>query len=96
MRNTDGLRKGAWTEEEDILLRKCMEKYGEGKWHQVPVRAGLNRCRKSCRLRWLNYLRPDIKRGDFASDEVDLLIRLQKLLGNRPVLFSFSFFFLVF
>ncbi|XP_027162525.1 transcription factor MYB113-like [Coffea eugenioides] len=83
MRNTDGLRKGAWTEEEDILLRKCMEKYGEGKWHQVPLRAGLNRCRKSCRLRWLNYLRPDIKRGDFASDEVDLLIRLQKLLGNR-------------
>ncbi|KAL9381334.1 hypothetical protein Peur_026991 [Populus x canadensis] len=47
-----GVRKGAWTEEEDILLRKCVEKYGEGRWHQVPSKTGLNRCRKSCRLRW--------------------------------------------
>ncbi|XP_017974390.1 PREDICTED: transcription factor MYB75 isoform X2 [Theobroma cacao] len=78
-----GVRKGAWTEEEDILLKKCIEKYGEGKWHQVPSKAGLNRCRKSCRLRWLNYLKPNIKRGDFAADEVDLIIRLHKLLGNR-------------
>nr|ADQ00393.1 DEEP PURPLE [Petunia x hybrida] len=77
------LRKGAWAEEEDILLRKCIEKYGEGKWHQVPVRAGLNRCRKSCRLRWLNYLRPHIKRGDLCPEEVDLIQRLHKLLGNR-------------
>nr|ADQ00388.1 PURPLE HAZE [Petunia x hybrida] len=77
------VRKGAWTEEEDVLLRKCIEKFGEGKWHQVPVRAGLNRCRKSCRLGWLNYLRPHIKRGDFSEDEVDLILRLHKLLGNR-------------
>nr|SCA40126.1 transcription factor [Solanum commersonii] len=77
------IRKGSWTEEEDILLRKCIDKYGEGKWHLVPTRAGLNRCRKSCRLRWLNYLRPHIKRGDFEPDEVDLILRLHKLLGNR-------------
>ncbi|CAF2188435.1 unnamed protein product, partial [Brassica napus] len=78
-----GLKKGAWTAEEDNLLRQCIDKYGEGKWHQVPLRAGLNRCRKSCRLRWLNYLKPSIKRGKLNSDEVDLLIRLHKLLGNR-------------
>ncbi|KAL6349727.1 hypothetical protein AAG906_041134 [Vitis piasezkii] len=78
-----GVRKGAWAQEEDVLLRKCIEKYGEGKWHLVPLRAGLNRCRKSCRLRWLNYLKPDIRRGEFALDEVDLMIRLHNLLGNR-------------
>ncbi|XP_058079741.1 transcription factor MYB1-like [Magnolia sinica] len=77
------LRKGAWTAEEDDLLRKHIEKYGEGKWRQVPLGAGLKRCRKSCRLRWLNYLRPNIKRGVFDEDEVDLIIRLHKLLGNR-------------
>ncbi|XP_057494504.1 transcription factor MYB1 [Actinidia eriantha] len=80
---TLGMRKGAWTEEEDKLLKKCIEKYGEGKWHQVPLRSGLNRCRKSCRMRWLNYLRPNINRGNFTADEVDLIIRLHKLLGNR-------------
>ncbi|XP_030492843.2 transcription factor MYB1 [Cannabis sativa] len=77
------VRKGAWTREEDDLLRDCVDKYGEGKWHLVPLRAGLNRCRKSCRLRWLNYLKPDIKRGEFTADEVDLILRLHKLLGNR-------------
>uniref|UniRef100_A0A6N2KAF9 MYB transcription factor n=1 Tax=Salix viminalis TaxID=40686 RepID=A0A6N2KAF9_SALVM len=80
-----GVRKGAWTEEEDTLLRKCVEKYGEGRWHQIPSKAGLNRCRKSCRMRWLNYLKPSIKRGQFSVDEVDMIIRLHKLLGNRQV-----------
>ncbi|BFG25510.1 hypothetical protein CerSpe_117840 [Prunus speciosa] len=78
-----GVRKGAWTREEDDLSRQCIENHGEGKWHQVPFKAGLNRCRKSCRLRWLNYLKPNIKRGEFEEDEVDLIIRLHKLLGNR-------------
>ncbi|KAK4744483.1 hypothetical protein SAY87_010795 [Trapa incisa] len=78
-----GVRKGAWTEEEDAILRNCIEKYGEGNWHQIPYRAGLNRCRKSCRLRWLNYLKPNINRGVFQEDEVDLIFRLHKLLGNR-------------
>ncbi|KAL4583109.1 hypothetical protein LXL04_007673 [Taraxacum kok-saghyz] len=76
-------RPCAWTMEEDILLKNCIEKHGEGKWHLIPLKAGLNRCRKSCRLRWLNYLRPNIKRGGFAEDEVDLILRLHKLLGNR-------------
>nr|UVJ68630.1 MYB [Morella rubra]WKM80324.1 MYB1.3-2 [Morella rubra]WKM80325.1 MYB1.3-3 [Morella rubra] len=83
MEGSLGVRKGAWTVEEDTLLKQCIEKYEEGKWHQVPSRAGLNRCRKSCRLRWLNYLKPNIKRGEFKADEVDLMIRLHKLLGNR-------------
>ncbi|KAJ0983333.1 hypothetical protein J5N97_011588 [Dioscorea zingiberensis] len=78
-----GLRRGAWTEEEDSRLRRCMEKYGAMKWCDLPSKAGLNRCRKSCRLRWLNYLSPTIKRGRFEEDEEDLIIRLHKLLGNR-------------
>ncbi|XP_065847798.1 transcription factor MYB1-like [Euphorbia lathyris] len=83
MEHTLSIRKGAWTCEEDDRLRVCIRNYGEGQWHRVPLRAGLNRCRKSCRLRWLNYLKPNIKRGDFALDEVDLIMRLHKLLGNR-------------
>ncbi|CAA6664883.1 unnamed protein product [Spirodela intermedia] len=77
------VRKGAWAPEEDILLRRCVLQYGEGQWHLIPERAGLKRCRKSCRLRWLNYLKPSIKRGVFQEDEVDLIIRLHRLLGNR-------------
>ncbi|KAF1859828.1 hypothetical protein Lal_00028010, partial [Lupinus albus] len=83
MEGTLGVRKGAWSNLEDNLLKACVQQYGEGKWHLVPKRAGLNRCRKSCRLRWLNYLNPNIKRGEFKNDEIDLILRLHKLLGNR-------------
>ncbi|KAL0464774.1 UNVERIFIED_CONTAM: Transcription factor [Sesamum latifolium] len=43
----------------------------------------LLRCGKSCRLRWTNYLRPDIKRGPFTPDEEKLVIQLHGILGNR-------------
>ncbi|KAL5730961.1 Transcription factor myb1 [Ranunculus cassubicifolius] len=79
-----GVRKGGWSEDEDSRLRKCIEKYGEGKWHQIPLKAGLNRCRKSCRLRWLNYLHPNIKRGEFMEDEIDLIIRWSLIAGRLP------------
>ncbi|KAL5559348.1 hypothetical protein UlMin_035559 [Ulmus minor] len=92
MEGSFGVRKGTWTRDEDVLLKQCIEKYGEGKWHLVPARAGdksffpvfvYRTHHKSFRLRWLNYLKPDIKRGEFAVDEVELILRLHKLLGNR-------------
>ncbi|OIW15668.1 hypothetical protein TanjilG_09606 [Lupinus angustifolius] len=83
MEGSSGVKKGAWSKVEDELLRTCVQQYGEVKWNLVPEQAGLNRCSKSCRLRWLNYLKPNINRGKFTEDEVDLMIRLHKLLGNR-------------
>ncbi|KAG2717999.1 hypothetical protein I3843_03G198100 [Carya illinoinensis] len=79
----EGLNRGAWTAQEDRILREFIRIHGEGKWRNMPKRAGLKRCGKSCRLRWLNYLRPDIKRGNISPDEEELIIRLHKLLGNR-------------
>uniref|UniRef100_A0A2N9ING0 Myb-related protein 123 n=1 Tax=Fagus sylvatica TaxID=28930 RepID=A0A2N9ING0_FAGSY len=79
----EGLNKGAWTAQEDKILKEYVRIHGEGKWGKLPKIAGLKRCGKSCRLRWLNYLRPDIKRGDISPDEEELIIRLHKLLGNR-------------
>ncbi|KAJ8646945.1 hypothetical protein MRB53_008693 [Persea americana] len=79
----EGVNRGAWSAEEDEILSNYIKTNGEGKWRDLPRRAGLRRCGKSCRLRWLNYLRPDIKRGNISSEEEDLIIRLHKLLGNR-------------
>ncbi|XP_047335316.1 transcription factor MYB1-like [Impatiens glandulifera] len=79
----EGLNRGAWTAGEDKSLTDYINAHGEGKWRSLPKRAGLKRCGKSCRLRWLNYLRPDIKRGNISHDEEDLILRLHNLLGNR-------------
>nr|ATO59048.1 R2R3 Myb2 transcription factor [Polygonum cuspidatum]ATO59049.1 R2R3 Myb2 transcription factor [Polygonum cuspidatum] len=81
--SNEGVKRGAWTPEEDTILSQFILSHGEGKWNSLPWRAGLKRCGKSCRLRWLNYLRPDIKRGNITPDEEDLIVRLHKLLGNR-------------
>lgn len=75
--------KGAWSKQEDEKLVEYVRKHGEGCWRTLPKAAGLHRCGKSCRLRWINYLRPDLKRGNFAEDEEELIIKLHALLGNR-------------
>ncbi|CAJ1932018.1 unnamed protein product [Sphenostylis stenocarpa] len=78
-----GLKKGPWTPEEDKTLLAYVEKHGHGNWRSVPAKAGLERCGKSCRLRWINYLKPDIKRGNFSMEEDHTIITLHALLGNK-------------
>ncbi|CAN0886091.1 Transcription factor MYB15, partial [Linum grandiflorum] len=78
-----GLKKGPWTSEEDHILINYIQLYGHGNWRALPKLAGLLRCGKSCRLRWTNYLRPDIKRGNFTREEEDTIIELHNMLGNR-------------
>ncbi|KAI3817370.1 hypothetical protein L1987_11160 [Smallanthus sonchifolius] len=78
-----GLKKGPWTPEEDRKLLSYVQQFGHGSWRSLPSKAGLKRCGKSCRLRWTNYLRPDIKRGKFSLEEERTIIQLHALLGNR-------------
>ncbi|KAH1128996.1 hypothetical protein J1N35_000374 [Gossypium stocksii] len=78
-----GVKKGPWTPEEDLILVSYIQQHGPGNWRAVPTKTGLFRCSKSCRLRWTNYLRPGIKRGNFTENEEKMIIHLQALLGNR-------------
>ncbi|XP_077236689.1 uncharacterized protein LOC143878271 [Tasmannia lanceolata] len=77
------LNKGPWSPEEDLLLIRHVETHGEGKWATISKRSSLLRGGKSCRLRWKNYLRPNLKHGRMSEEEEDLIIRLHRLLGNR-------------
>ncbi|RDX60493.1 Transcription factor MYB4 [Mucuna pruriens] len=85
-----GLKKGPWTAEEDQILVSHIQLYGHGNWRALPKQAGLLRCGKSCRLRWINYLRPDIKRGKFSKEEENTILKLHEILGNRlvPIMFT--------
>ncbi|KAK9055714.1 hypothetical protein SSX86_026799 [Deinandra increscens subsp. villosa] len=78
-----GLKRGPWTREEDEILVNYINMYGHDNWRALPKLAGLLRCGKSCRLRWINYLRPDIKRGNFTPQEEQTIIELHAALGNR-------------
>ncbi|KAL9261842.1 Transcription repressor MYB4-like protein [Drosera capensis] len=73
----------AWSKQEDQKLIDYIRQHGEGCWRAIPEAAGMDRCGKSCRLRWINYLRPNLKRRNFGEDEEDLIIKLHALLGNR-------------
>ncbi|WJX52268.1 hypothetical protein P8452_38399 [Trifolium repens] len=79
----NGLKRGPWTQEEDQKLTDYIHKHGYGNWRLLPMNAGLQRCGKSCRLRWTNYLRPDIKRGRFSFEEEETIIQLHSILGNK-------------
>lgn len=78
------VKKGPWSPQEDALLKNFIERFGHGgNWISLPKKAGLNRCGKSCRLRWMNYLRPNIKRGDFTEQEDCVICSLYNTIGSR-------------
>ncbi|KAI3980692.1 hypothetical protein MKX01_025257 [Papaver californicum] len=78
-----GLNRGRWTTEEDTILINYIQANGEGSWRSLPKNAGLLRCGKSCRLRWINYLKADLKRGNISTQEEDMIINLHNTLGNK-------------
>ncbi|KAI7748234.1 hypothetical protein M8C21_031520 [Ambrosia artemisiifolia] len=90
-RDENEIMKGAWSPEEDQLLITYIQTHGLGTWTSLPKHAGygclegkrLRRCGKSCRLRWTNYLRPDIKRGKFSHEEENTILHLHSILGNK-------------
>ncbi|MBA0611047.1 hypothetical protein Godav_011765 [Gossypium davidsonii] len=77
------VRKGPWTEEEDYMLKTYVNVHGEGSWNSVARLSGLKRSGKSCRLRWLNYLRPEVIRGNISLQEQLLILQLHSRWGNR-------------
>ncbi|MED6207952.1 hypothetical protein PIB30_040377 [Stylosanthes scabra] len=78
------VKKGPWSPEEDTKLKDYIHKHGtQGNWIALPKKAGLKRCGKSCRLRWLNYLRPDIKHGEYSEDEDRIICYLFSTIGSR-------------
>lgn len=74
--------------EEDEILKEYITVHGKGRWNHIAKSTDLNRSGKSCRLRWMNYLCPDVKQGKFSEEEDDLIIRLHNLLGNRWALIA--------
>ncbi|CAN4103805.1 unnamed protein product [Withania somnifera] len=79
------VKKGPWSCEEDLCLISFIQKHGHQNWRSLPKQAGLQRCGKSCRLRWINYLRPDVKRGNFTPQEEDTIIKLHQSFGNKYI-----------
>ncbi|XP_061345776.1 transcription factor RAX2-like [Gastrolobium bilobum] len=78
------VKKGPWSPEEDAKLKEYIEKHGTGgNWIVLPQKVGLKRCGKSCRLRWLNYLRPNIKHGEFSDAEDRIICSLFASIGSR-------------
>ncbi|XP_009124676.2 transcription factor MYB10 isoform X1 [Brassica rapa] len=77
------LKRGPWSDEESEILKAFILQNGHRNWRSIPKLAGLMRCGKSCRLRWVNYLRPGLKRGNFTKEEEDTIIHLHQTLGNK-------------
>ncbi|KAB5534949.1 hypothetical protein DKX38_018035 [Salix brachista] len=79
----DNVKRGQWTPEEDNKLSSYIAQHGTRNWRLIPKNAGLQRCGKSCRLRWTNYLRPDLKHGQFSGAEEQTIVKLHSVVGNR-------------
>ncbi|CAK4492805.1 unnamed protein product [Aphanomyces euteiches] len=79
-----GLLKGAWSAEEDEVLRSLMLKFGVGNIRWADVANHIQgRTGKQCRERWRNCLSPDINRGEWSAMEDEVMFRAQQRMGNR-------------
>ncbi|RZR91825.1 hypothetical protein BHM03_00020009 [Ensete ventricosum] len=72
------MRKGPWTEQEDLQLVCFVGLFGDRRWDCLAKVSG-----KSCRLRWVNYLHPGLKRGRMSPQEERLVLDLHSRWGNR-------------
>lgn len=96
-----GMKKGPWSPQEDMVLIEYVNKHGEGNWNSVQKNSGLLRCGKSCRLRWANHLRPNLKKGSFSEEEEKIIIQLHAKLGNKwarmaaQVLYFIKFYYIL-
>ncbi|XP_059635396.1 transcription factor MYB4-like [Cornus florida] len=77
------LKKGVWSPEEDQWLIAYIKRHDIQNWNLTPIAAGLLRSEKSCRLRWVNYLRPGIKHGNFSKEEEETIVELHEMVGNK-------------
>ncbi|KAI3782367.1 hypothetical protein L2E82_12412 [Cichorium intybus] len=77
------MRKGPWTEHEDFQLVFYVHMFGDRRWDFIANVSGLKRTGKSCRLRWVNYLHPGLKRGKMTPHEERLVLELHAKFGNR-------------
>ena len=78
-----GLVKGAWTSEEDEILRKwVLKKKGAMKWSEATKEIQ-GRSGKQIRERWFNILNPHINKAKWTSDEERLLFNLYHEHGPR-------------
>ncbi|KAK4440838.1 Transcription factor [Sesamum alatum] len=83
MEKESGTRKGPWTEQEDVQLVFYVNLFGDRRWDFIAKVSGLKRTGKSCRLRWVNYLHPGLKRGKMTPHEERLVLELHSKWGNR-------------
>ncbi|KAM3700910.1 hypothetical protein ACJW31_05G133800 [Castanea mollissima] len=84
VKRNEGIRKGPWKAEEDEVLLNHVKKYGPRDWSSIRSKGLLQRTGKSCRLRWVNKLRPNLKNGcKFSVEEERVVIELQAQFGNK-------------
>ena len=93
-----GLQKGAWSTEEDKLVREAVQYQatnGVGRilWSEIAAQLP-GRLGKQCRERYFNHLDPSINKGDWTPPEDRILFEGQKQFGNRYVIANFSGYFI--
>ncbi|KAF9576188.1 hypothetical protein EC968_010311 [Mortierella alpina] len=83
------LKKGAWTEEEDELLRTGVEKF-KGQWSKIAERIQ-GRTDDQCAKRWRESLDPEIDRAAWTPQDDVVLLQKFEEFGSQWQKIALSF-----
>ena len=77
------MKKSAWNQKEDAVLRHQVRLHGARNWEAISA-AVPGRNSKSCRLRWCQHLAPEVDDvRPFTRKEDATLILLQQMYPNK-------------
>lgn len=75
------IRKGPWKAEEDEVLINHVNKYGPRYWSSIRSKGLLQRTGNSCRVRWFNKLRPNLKKYCFHTISLKFVLYTHVCVG---------------
>ena len=78
---TKKIKVGSWDEEEDKILLNWVKENGPVHWGKC-AKLIKQRTGQQCMEHWKNNLNPELKKGQWTSEEVLLILKLYKKFGS--------------
>lgn len=75
----------SWSKEDDVRLTEIMKKYKNPRdWEPIAKEHGCGKSAKECHERWIRYLKPGVRKGQWSDQEDAIVIEAVTTSAEQP------------
>lgn len=75
----------SWSKEDDMRLTEIMKKYKNPRdWEPIAKEHGMGKSAKECHERWIRYLKPGVRKGQWTDQEDAIVIEAVTTSSEQP------------